>query len=167
MVAGPKFFSGMPHAGVMLSHVDTRGVHMAHRQRYRLPLRPLHSPCAHECADRPTLPCPACDWSDTIKFQLGQIVATPDVLEAFRTLGQSPQEFLWRHVAGDWGDVDEHDRKENELSLRKSKAWRRPMTQKPFRIRSAYTLKDGTKIWIITEADRSVTTLLLQREDWP
>jgi hypothetical protein len=40
----------------------------------------LYSPCAHECADRPNLPCPACDWSDTIKFQLGQIVATPDVL---------------------------------------------------------------------------------------
>jgi hypothetical protein len=51
----------------------------------------LYSPCAHECADRPNLPCPACDWSDTIKFQLGQIVATPDVLEAFKTLGQSPR----------------------------------------------------------------------------
>lgn len=157
MVAGPKFFSGLSHAGVMVSHCDTRRVHMARRQPLCLPLRPLYSPCAHECVDRPNLPCPACDWSDAKKFQLGQIVATLDVLEASRTLGQSPMEFLWRHVAGDWGDVDEHDRKENELSVRKGQ----------LRIKSVYTLKDGTKIWFITEADRSVTTLSLPEEDWP
>ena len=53
-------------------------------------------------------------------------------------------------IAGDWGDVDEHDRCENELSL----------THR-FRLLSAYTLNSGTKIWIITEAERSSTTVPL------
>ena len=61
--------------------------------------------------------------------------------------------YLVRHIAGDWGDVDEDDRRENELSL-----------QHGFRLLSAYTLNSGTKIWIITEADRSVTTVLLPEE---
>jgi hypothetical protein len=61
--------------------------------------------------------------------------------------------YLVRHIAGDWGDVDAHDRRENELSLVHG-----------FRLLSAYTLNSGTKIWIITEADRSVTTVLLPKE---
>jgi len=61
--------------------------------------------------------------------------------------------YLVRHIAGDWGDVDEHDYRENELSLIQG-----------FRLLSAYTLKTGTKIWIITEADRSATTVLLPEE---
>jgi hypothetical protein len=61
--------------------------------------------------------------------------------------------YLVRHIAGDWGEVDEQDRRENELSLVHG-----------FRLLSAYTLKNGTKIWIITEADRSVTTVLLPEE---
>jgi hypothetical protein len=67
--------------------------------------------------------------------------------------GQSPMEFLQRHAAGDWGEVDAHDKAENEYSL-----------QQGFRLLSAYRLADGTKIWIITEADRSATTLLLPEE---
>lgn len=61
--------------------------------------------------------------------------------------------YLVRHIAGDWGEVDEQDRRENELSLIHG-----------FRLLSAYTLNSGTKIWIITEADRSVTTVLLPEE---
>ena len=61
--------------------------------------------------------------------------------------------YLVRHIAGDWGNVDEHDRRENELSLVRG-----------FRLLSAYTLNSGTQIWIITEADRSATTLLLAEE---
>ena len=61
--------------------------------------------------------------------------------------------YLVRHIAGDWGDVGEHDRRENELSLVRG-----------FRLLSAYTLNSGTKIWIITEADRSATTVLLPEE---
>jgi len=62
-------------------------------------------------------------------------------------------EFLQRHAAGDWGEVDAHDKTKNEYSL-----------QHGFRLLSAYRLADGTKIWIITEADRSATTLLLPEE---
>jgi hypothetical protein len=64
-----------------------------------------------------------------------------------------PREFLSRHAQGDWGELDEHDRNENEFSLREG-----------FRILSAYHLKDDTRIWIITEADRSSTTILLPEE---
>ncbi|HLM81559.1 MAG TPA: hypothetical protein VK302_13140 [Terriglobales bacterium] len=64
-----------------------------------------------------------------------------------------PWPYLVRHIAGDWGDVDEDDHRENQLSLIHG-----------FRLLSAYTLKSGTKIWIITEADRSVTTILLPEE---
>jgi len=88
-----------------------------------------------------------------VKFQPGQIVATPGALEAFRASGESPLAFLERHLAGDWGELDEHDRHENELSLQHS-----------WRLLSAYTLSTGVKFWIITEADRSVTTFLLPDE---
>jgi hypothetical protein len=60
---------------------------------------------------------------------------------------------LQRHLAGDWGELDEHDCRENELSL-----------EHGWRILSSYRLSDGTKIWIITEADLSVTTHLLPEE---
>jgi hypothetical protein len=50
------------------------------------------------------------------KFGPGSVVATPGALEAFRASGESPLTFLQRHLAGDWGDLDEHDTRENELS---------------------------------------------------
>ena len=87
------------------------------------------------------------------KFSLGQVVSTPGALDALARAGQDAWQFIGRHVAGDWGELDEHDRRENELSLREG-----------FRILSAYNLSDGTKIWIITEADRSATTILLPEE---
>ena len=87
------------------------------------------------------------------KFALGRIVATPGALEALQNTGETPWTFLARHVSGDWGELDEHDRAENEYSLVHG-----------LRLLSAYRLKDETKIWIITEADRSVTTLLLPSE---
>jgi hypothetical protein len=86
-------------------------------------------------------------------FPLGQIVATPGALAALEDAGQTPLELLRRHAAGDWGELDEHDRQENEFSLRRG-----------FRLLSAYTLTNGTRIWIITEADRSVTIFLLPSE---
>lgn len=88
-----------------------------------------------------------------IKFSPGSIVATPGALAALEASGDNPMAYLVRHIAGDWGDVDEHDYRENELSLIQG-----------FRLLSAYTLKTGTKIWIITEADRSATTVLLPEE---
>ena len=87
------------------------------------------------------------------KFSPGQIVATPAALEAFRASGQSPLDFLQRHLTGDWGELDENDVRENELSV-----------EQQWRILSAYTLSTGVKFWIITEADRSVTTFLLPGE---
>jgi hypothetical protein len=86
-------------------------------------------------------------------FALGQVLATPGALEALKAAGQRPEEFLNRHIVGDWGEVPPEDARENELSVRQG-----------FRILSAYTLTTGVKMWIITEADRSATTLLLPEE---
>jgi hypothetical protein len=90
---------------------------------------------------------------ESVKFDLGQIVATPGALRALMEAGQTPLEFVARHAAGDWGVLDDDDRQENERSL-----------EDGCRLLSAYTLRDGTRIWIITEADRSATTLLLPEE---
>ena len=85
------------------------------------------------------------------KFSLGKIVATPNAL---RTLSELDiRTSLARHVRGDWGDLDKHDKAENELSLKEG-----------FRLLSSYTTADGTKFWIITEADRSATTVLLPED---
>ena len=86
-------------------------------------------------------------------FEPGQIVATPGALAALKKAGQQPGEFLTRHINRDWGDLDEEDRKENEYSL-----------EHGFRLLSAYKTNAGDRLWIITEADRSVTTLLLPEE---
>ena len=72
---------------------------------------------------------------------------------ALEQAGESPGRFLKRHVTGDWGELDEEDRRENELSVVQG-----------FRLLSAYTISNGIKLWIITEADRSATTLLLPSE---
>lgn len=87
------------------------------------------------------------------KLELGQIVATPGALAAFGESGEQPNDLLRRHASGDWGDLSEEDRKENEFSLVHG-----------FRLLSSYALSSGTKIWVITEADRSSTTLLLPEE---
>jgi hypothetical protein len=87
------------------------------------------------------------------RFHLGQVVATPAALAALEQSGDNPGVLLKRHVTGDWGELDEHDRAENERSVGQG-----------FRILSAYTLASGVRLWIITEADRSSTTLLLPSE---
>ncbi len=86
-------------------------------------------------------------------FQPGQTLATPGALQAFQEAKQAPEEFLARHLKGDWGDLEDEDKQENELSLKHG-----------FRLLSSYRLKTGAKIWVITEADRSATTLLLPDE---
>jgi hypothetical protein len=68
--------------------------------------------------------------------------------------GQNPAGLLWRHQRGDWGEVPAEDATENELSVTGG-----------FRIMSVYVLpKTSVKVWVITEADRSVTTILLPDE---
>ena len=86
-------------------------------------------------------------------FRLGQVVATPGALMALEKAGDSPQQFLERHVCGDWGELDEEDRQENALSLEQS-----------FRLLSAYQTTAGEKLWVITEANRTLTTILLPDE---
>jgi hypothetical protein len=86
-------------------------------------------------------------------FELGQIVATPGALAALKKAAQQPGEFLTRHVHREWGDLSDEDRRENDYSL-----------EHAYRLLSAYHTNAGDKLWIITESDRSVTTLLLPEE---
>ena len=86
-------------------------------------------------------------------FPLGQIVATPGALRALQKAEQAHDVFLDRHVDGDWGEVPEADKQENEFSV-----------EHGFRILSAYTTSAGDRIWILTEADRSATTIMLPSE---
>jgi len=86
-------------------------------------------------------------------FSLGQLVATPGALAALQKSGQGPQDFLARHVRGEWGDLCEEDRRENQISL-----------ERGFRLLSSYRTLADAKVWVITEADRSVTTILLPEE---
>jgi len=86
-------------------------------------------------------------------FELGQTVATPGALAALQKAGQEPDDFLRRHVACDWGDLSNEDQNENDYSL-----------ENGFRLLSSYRTKADDKLWIITEADRSATTLLLPEE---
>ena len=86
------------------------------------------------------------------RFPLGHIVATPGALAALAAAGMAPDTLLARHTAGDWGDVGAADAVEDDLSLARG-----------FRLLSSYRAGDA-RIWIITEADRSATTLLLPEE---
>ena len=87
------------------------------------------------------------------RFGLGQVVATYGALAALAAAGRTPREFLHRHQAGDWGDLVAEDTQENELAL-----------QSGYRLLSAYDLGNDVRIWLITEWDRSATTLLLPSE---
>jgi hypothetical protein len=87
------------------------------------------------------------------RFPLGQVVATPGALEAVKRNQAQPLTFLARHQSGDCGDLDSEDRAKNEYPVKHG-----------FRLLSAYTLPDGTRIWVITEADRSSTCILLPDE---
>ena len=89
----------------------------------------------------------------TPRFSLGQIVATPGALDALEQAQQSPIEFLRRHVAGDWGDVDAEDKALNDQAVLDGT-----------RLLSSYRTSKGQTIWVITEADRSATTFLLPED---
>jgi hypothetical protein len=87
------------------------------------------------------------------RFKLGQVVATPGALAALEASGESLLDYVQRHVSGDWGMVKPEDRRENEVAIILH-----------MRIMSVYLLKSGVRIWIITEADRSSTCVLLPEE---
>ena len=85
------------------------------------------------------------------KFRLGRIVATPNVLE---TITQDDiLTAIGRHQSGDWGDVNAEDRQTNDQAL----------VQRT-RILSVYHAANGTQFWLITEADRSTTSVLLPED---
>ena len=85
-----------------------------------------------------------------MRFPPGRVVATPAALELLGRYGKTPREYLDRHLAGDWGDLDAHDYRENERALKTGA-----------RLFSAYAVSPLNRLWIITEADRSSTCLLL------
>ncbi|OAI26387.1 MULTISPECIES: hypothetical protein [Methylomonas] len=96
------------------------------------------------------------------RFESGELVATPGALDVLEHLGISPFDLLHRHIRGDWGDVCAEDAKANEDALRSGS-----------RLLSAYELPTpaadspatgSVKLWLISEADRSVTTILLPEE---
>lgn len=84
------------------------------------------------------------------KVVLGRLLATPDALASLEDSGQSPAEFLQRHAAQDWGEVSEEDWKLNDLALVEGD-----------RLLSSYRTRKNVVIWVLTEADRSATTILL------
>lgn len=95
---------------------------------------------------------------EQVRFNMGQIVATPGALEAMQRNNSHGLEYLRRHVSGDWGIVCEEDKQANEDAIKTGA-----------RLMSAYFLPDETKLWIITEAaddagNRTVTTFLLPEE---
>jgi hypothetical protein len=84
---------------------------------------------------------------------LGACVITPGALEECNARGIDPCQFLARHECGDWGDLDAEDTETNDDALRHGG-----------RLLSAYKVDNGLKLWVITEWDRSVTTILLPEE---
>ena len=86
-------------------------------------------------------------------FPLGQVVTTPAALAALRKAGQRPPEFLKRHASGDWGDLCQVDRTENQFGL-----------ERGFQIFSSYRTDAGDELWIITDNHFSITTILLPKE---
>jgi hypothetical protein len=90
---------------------------------------------------------------DVPLFPVGRTVATPGALTLLDHAGVNASVLLARHQSGDFGDIDEADRVANASAIRHHA-----------RILSAYVLGRGIRVWIITEADRSATTLLLPEE---
>ncbi len=88
------------------------------------------------------------------RFSLGRVMATPRALSALDEASVDPLALLHRHAAGDWGEIPACDAKENERSLRHG-----------WRVLSSYPIgEDGGKVWVLTEATREATTILLPSE---
>ena len=85
------------------------------------------------------------------KFNLGQTVITPNALNSIQP--EDVQNAMLRHAAGDWGDVDDEDKAANDAALKHG-----------HRLLSAYRDRNQVKFWIVTEADRSATTVLLPED---
>jgi hypothetical protein len=88
----------------------------------------------------------------TAPLPLGKVVATPGALKLLSEIEEDPFGYIARHVTGDWGDLCAFDCRQNEIALRDG-----------LRVLSSYETPAG-RVWIITEADRSITTILLPEE---
>jgi hypothetical protein len=88
-----------------------------------------------------------------VNLPLGRLLSTPGAIDAMAKASQEPMEFIDRHRSGDWGEVDAEDWAANDQAIIHGE-----------RVLSAYMLKDGVRLWIITEADRAATTILLPSE---
>ncbi|MFL9669758.1 hypothetical protein WIX39_022635 [Variovorax sp. AB1(2024)] len=87
-------------------------------------------------------------------LDLGKVVATKGAIGAFDDSGENPVTYITRHAKGDWGVVDQEDSEANDAAVKGG-----------MRVLSAYVLpRTNVKVWIITEWDRSVTTVLLPDE---
>ena len=91
--------------------------------------------------------------ADEPLFALGQVLVTPGTLELLETHQLTALPFVLRHVSGDWGDICAEDKQSNADAL-----------QYGYRLMSVYVISKAERLWIITEADRSSTTLLLPEE---
>lgn len=87
------------------------------------------------------------------RFKLGRILATPGALGAIADAHISIVDLLIRHMSGDWGDLPDTDRQQNDAAITTGQ-----------RILSSYTLPGGLTVWLITEAGRCATTCLLPGE---
>ena len=88
----------------------------------------------------------------TAPLPLGRVLATPGALQLLMEDGGYPFDLLARHATGDWGALCAFDRRQNEIALREG-----------YRVLSSYPVGEE-RVWVITEADRSVTTILLPEE---
>lgn len=86
-------------------------------------------------------------------FSLGRVVSTPGALDALSKAVTHFGILLNRHMTGDWGELSVADRRANDRAVKDGE-----------RVSSAYVLSTGVKVWIITEWDRSASTLLLPFE---
>lgn len=96
------------------------------------------------------------------RFELGQLYHTPGVQDVLQRYQINPFDLVERHVRGDWGDVCPEDARANELALKHGSRLLSSYELQPPKI-AGQTLAP-VKVWIITEADRSVTTILLPEE---
>lgn len=87
------------------------------------------------------------------RLKLGRLFATPAALDALRAANLSVGDLLTRLLRGDWGDLAKDDREQNDLAL-----------EVGLRVLSCYSLNENVRVWVISEWDRSVTTILLPDE---
>jgi len=123
------------------------------RSRYRLPTGTTLQISTNANRSRTVVFVRSPEETATGLFSLGGLYATPGAIAALEAAGEPATTYLARHTRGDWGDMDPEDLRENERSLGRGS-----------RLFSGYNLPTGERLWIITEADRSATTVLLPSE---